>query len=375
MGDVYSINKDGSAIALRIVRCKSEDTELQALLENNLDLLPGEQIDPENPRRWIMIRREMPVPDPTTGANRWNVDFFLADQDAIPTFVECKRHDDSRARREVVGQMLDYVANGHHYWKASEIMEFAQQSASKQGRTIETAIASLGPSLVENIEVYFKEVETNLREGNVRMVFVLEDSSYELRSIVEFLQNQMQRVDVFLVEIRQYEVAGQRIVVPTLFGYTERAHRAKQDATQPRISGGRRVWNRESFMEDAQTKSTMAQLDSIKRVLSTAETRSWDIKWGTGKENGSLSVRIPTIAKRSLCTIYSNGLLTLNFGWLHDTTVEEEARDLMAQFAKKQLAFELPSNYKEKYPSFAPDVWCPKVDNFIEFLVAIGAGV
>jgi hypothetical protein len=33
------------------------------------------------------------------------------DQNAVPTLVEVKRSSDTRIRREVVGQMLDYAAN------------------------------------------------------------------------------------------------------------------------------------------------------------------------------------------------------------------------------------------------------------------------
>jgi hypothetical protein len=39
------------------------------------------------------------------------IDHVLIDQDAVPTFVEVKRSTDTRIRRGVVGQLLEYVAN------------------------------------------------------------------------------------------------------------------------------------------------------------------------------------------------------------------------------------------------------------------------
>jgi hypothetical protein len=90
MANVYFIREDGSTEPMTRVRCLNEDRELQLILAKNWDLLPGEQIDPEDPRRWLLIKREMPVPDPITGSDRWSIDFFFADQDAKPTFVECK---------------------------------------------------------------------------------------------------------------------------------------------------------------------------------------------------------------------------------------------------------------------------------------------
>ena len=53
--------------------------------------------------------------------NRWSLDHLFLDQEGIPTFVECKRSTDTRARREVVAQMLDYAANGLQYWSMERI--------------------------------------------------------------------------------------------------------------------------------------------------------------------------------------------------------------------------------------------------------------
>ena len=71
---------------------------LQAILARYCDLLPGDQIDPESPRRWLLISREMAVPDSQVGSDRWSLDHLFLDQDATPTFVECKRSSDTRGR-------------------------------------------------------------------------------------------------------------------------------------------------------------------------------------------------------------------------------------------------------------------------------------
>ena len=122
----YVLSDDGGTTPMERVRCVNEDKELQLVLEKNLDLLPGDQINPDDPCRWLQIAREMPVPDPNTATNRWSVDFFLSDQNAIPTFIECKRFNDTRSRREVIGQMFEYAANGHQYWDREVMRELAQ---------------------------------------------------------------------------------------------------------------------------------------------------------------------------------------------------------------------------------------------------------
>jgi len=113
---LYTLDPEGTARPVPPIRTRNEAAELQTVPARNLDLLPGDQIDPESPRRWLLVREEMPVPDPGGAGSRWSVGLLLTDQSGTPTFVECKRYADTRSRREVVGQMLEYAANGHHYW-------------------------------------------------------------------------------------------------------------------------------------------------------------------------------------------------------------------------------------------------------------------
>ena len=49
------------------------------------------------------------------------MDHLFLDQDSIPTIVEVKRSTDTRIRREVVGQLLDYAANAVVYWPVERL--------------------------------------------------------------------------------------------------------------------------------------------------------------------------------------------------------------------------------------------------------------
>lgn len=71
----------------------------------------------------------------SAGGNRWSLDHLFLDQDAVPTLVEVKRSDDTRIRREVVGQMLDYAANGVVYWPAERLRVDFETRCAKEGRT------------------------------------------------------------------------------------------------------------------------------------------------------------------------------------------------------------------------------------------------
>jgi hypothetical protein len=108
-GGIFLIQSSGELLEMKE---QPYDTEavLQELLAKYPSLLAGDQINGAAPRRWLLISREMSVPSEEDGSGRWFLDHLFLDQDAIPTLVEVKRSSDTRVRREVVGQMLDYAA-------------------------------------------------------------------------------------------------------------------------------------------------------------------------------------------------------------------------------------------------------------------------
>lgn len=361
MATVYVMQDDGSTAEMSRIRCKNEDRELQRILERNPNLLPGDQIDPDDPRRWLLLKREMPVPDPRTGSDRWSIDFLFADQDARPTFVECKRCADTRARREIVGQMLEYAANGHHYWTKDSLQEVAARTAAAAGSNIDDAFRRLAPNNDLSIDDYFDLVQQNLREGQLRIVFFLEDSSPELRSVVDFLNRQMERSEVLLVEARQYLHAGSRIVVPTLFGYTEEARMVKRPIT---VKSPRGRWDRTSFFVDAARRLTPEQVKTVESLLDDCLALGCEATWGTGVQKGSFNVKESRICPRSLVTCYSNGDLTFNLFWLNGSELALHAQNKLRELAGKKL--NLPAGAEDR--PMAVGYWVPKSQVVIEVI-------
>ena len=108
--DVIFVRRGEGLVSLAVAPYEAEAV-LQELLEHYPQLLAGYEMSRSDPRRFLLVCREAPVAD-QYGGGRWSLDHLFVDQDAIPTLVEVKRSSDSRIRREVVGQMLDYAANG-----------------------------------------------------------------------------------------------------------------------------------------------------------------------------------------------------------------------------------------------------------------------
>jgi hypothetical protein len=355
------------------VLVKDEDKELQALLEQNYGLLPGDQIDPEAPCRWMLVKREMPVPDTATGADRWSIDFFFVDQNATPTFVECKRYRDTRSRREVVGQMLEYVANGQHYWTAAAMHSYAEKTAQPK-TTAEQSFRQLETDITDSVDAFFTEVERRLKVGDVRIIFFLEQAPVELKRLVEFMNEHMNTVEVLLVEARQYASDGVRVVVPTLFGFTEQIREIKKAASAQHVSKVAATdW--ESFRANAAQRGLdELRIGVVRKVYDACKALQADITWGRGSVTGSFSPKWAALSKTvAPFSLYSNGNLELHFPAFQKSTI---ARSFAEIFAAQLSAggIPLPPDYMGRWFSIEPALWLSHADALITAVqVSLGA--
>ena len=357
-------------IALEEASYPTEDV-LQQLLARYPDLVPGDQIDPENPRHWLLVAREIGIPGEEDGSGRWSLDHLFLDQDGIPTFVECKRASDTRARREVVAQMLDYAANGIEYWSTDKLRQAAAETAQSRGSSLDADIASmLGEGDDEtDVEGYWESVEANLQSRRVRLVFVSDSTPKELRRLVEFLNEEMANVEVLAVEIKQFRREGeqhQRALVPRVVGLTEAARSSKEG-----LSGGmRRVrhWDELSFFDDVAARVEKHVAEGIRQLYEHARRTDAHISWGTGKNVGTFNPKYEAISQRSVISVFSDGALQFNFLWLDDNeeTIAYRRRLKEALSESAKLAFS--SDYEKRQVRFRAEDWVDRVADIIEAL-------
>ena len=221
---VFHIGLDGDLISMRVAPYDAENL-LQGLLETHPDLLAGGEMTPESPRRWALVQRDAGVPHRDDSAGCWSVSHLFVDQDAVPTLVEVKRSADPRVRREVVGQMLDYAANGLGYWPVESLRAAYEATQHGLGRDPRERLVELNGGEPIGVGEFFERVGDNLLAGRIRMVFVADVIPDELRRIAEFLNEQMSPAEVFAVEVTQYRAEGYdgTVVVPAVYGRTAAA--------------------------------------------------------------------------------------------------------------------------------------------------------
>ena len=231
-GRIYLLNPDAELAPMTEEPYDSEAI-LQELLATHPDLLAGEQIDTDNPRRWLLVKREMEVGGNEDAAARWSIDHLFLDQEAIPTLVEVKRSSDTRIRREVVGQLLDYAANAVAHWPVEEIQAKFETLYQANGSDPDELVADLLEDQQDPAE-FWQRVKTNLQAGRVRLVFVADRIPPELRRVVEFLNQQMDPAEVLAVEVKQFVGEGVKTLVPRVIGQTESALRKKKSTRAPK---------------------------------------------------------------------------------------------------------------------------------------------
>jgi hypothetical protein len=202
-GGIYLIQPDGQLVEMSEQPYDSEAL-LQKLLADYPHLLAGDQMNSTEPRRWLLISREMTVPLNDNSLGRAAaVDHLFLDQEAVPTLVEVKRSSDTRIRREVIGQMIDYAANAVAYWPLEQLITRFETGCQGKGLEPEQVLVDFLEPGVEP-ETFWQSAKTNLQAGRIRLVFVAAEIPTVLRRAVEFLNKQMDPAEVLAVEIKQF---------------------------------------------------------------------------------------------------------------------------------------------------------------------------
>ncbi|MEJ7812277.1 MAG: hypothetical protein WKG32_17830 [Gemmatimonadaceae bacterium] len=305
---IYLIHPDNQLTELREEPYEYERL-LQQLLADHPGVLAGDGSDATHPRRWLLVTREAAVPDALDGAGRWSVDHLFLDQDAVPTLVEVKRSSDTRIRREVVGQMLDYAANAVVYWPPHRIRStFEARCEARRVDPVQELARVLADG--EGPDEFWQQVKTNLQAGRVRLVFVADVIPPELARIVEFLNQQMDPAEVIAIEVRQYVGGGLRTLVPSVIGQTAEAQQRKG------VSASGRQWDEASFTEHLRRTGAPAAVDAAGRILRWAQSRNLRIWWGKGQRAGSF---VPVFEHggvgHQLFAVWSSGTIEIYFQW------------------------------------------------------------
>lgn len=333
---IYTVDADNRLTAMNPAAPENEDA-MQRLIADYPEIIADAD------GALLLIRREQPIAD-AEGA-RWSLDHLFVTRGGVPVLVEMKRASDTRLRREVVGQMLDYAANATAHWRAGTIAASFAATAATQGRDADQVLADfLGDAA--DPDAFWPQVDANFAAGRIKLVFVADAIPRELARIVEFLNEQM-KADVRAVELSWFEGRGVRAFTPRVIGETERAQAAKGggSATIP-LSSEEWIAARFAGHDDAARAGAA-------RFAEIVEAAGWSLELPATQ--GSLSA----VLARPGGKLNAFGLQPLKHGSvvfkLGDLKArpgfDEEVRAALLEVASRTIA-PLPGDRAGAYPTF-----------------------
>lgn len=322
---LFVLKDNETLVPLEPSEFPSED-EFQKLLATFPSLLSWDQNDGAPARRWLLLKREKAIPAEEDGNGRFSVDHLFIDQEGVPTLVEVKRQSDTRLRREVVGQMLDYAANAAVYLPIDQMraeFEGAWPDPTEQIRN------HLGADT--DPETLWQQVKTNLQAGRIRMLFVADRIPPELRRIAEFLNEQMDPAEMLALELRHFAGDGLKTIVPTVYGQTEDARQRKETGAP------KRRWTEEAVLAGIESRVGPDARRTAERVAQWMREHADQVWFGSGNQDGSMGMTIVVNGNNYYpIAIWSYGRIELRFQYLLKGPFEseEKRRELLERLNK-----------------------------------------
>jgi hypothetical protein len=189
----------------------AREDELQQAIAGSPELL-----DPcrgaDVPSGWLLVERECRLPTGIAAAQAKPVDHLFLDARGVPTLVEAKLHHDARTRREVIGQVMDYLAAAFLEDPAAAIERALSERCRRYDMPVDVAIAEAFAGQVTLADLR-SGLRAALAERRFRVVFAVDRVPPELASSIHALDQLMPTVAVHALEVSKHrEGASHRYV-------------------------------------------------------------------------------------------------------------------------------------------------------------------
>jgi hypothetical protein len=294
----------------------ASEEELQTFLREHPDLMPIEEIE-LNAAGLLCIGWEVGL---ASGAE----DILYIDQNGLLTVVETKLRRNPEARREVVGQILEYAAQmstwtsadverqAENFFGTSHCPEAYRGLALK--RALEMLLESTGAAPGFAYEDFLKQAQENIERGHFRLIIAIDEPPEPLLKTVEFVNRFSERFEMYLVQLKRFGdlATEQSIFVPALFGKvaTGRPSRGK--------------WDERSFFEDVERKRSGQEIDAVRQLYELAKAKG-RVQWGTARTGGSFLFQVAKEGRWfTVFNIHANQGLWVSFGSLRRGGVAQE---------------------------------------------------
>ncbi|MCX7834289.1 MAG: hypothetical protein N2490_08790 [Ignavibacteria bacterium] len=258
------------------------------------EVLPIDEID-SSYAPLIPIGREIPT---SVGS----IDNLYISPDGYLTLVETKLWRNPEAKREVVGQILDY-AKELTTWTFSKLNE----SVKKSNETLHSSSKGIVEimkdfDLIEEDyeQIIIDNIERNLKRGRMLLLIVGDGIRESVEEMVEYLQNSAQlQFTLGLIELQLYRNPNDEnglIVIPNLITRTREIIRAivkiennvsnasitvETDFTEdkPKTNYSRITLTEEDFFEQLLQNTDSESVNVARKILEISREKGYIIDW------------------------------------------------------------------------------------------------
>ncbi len=289
------------------------EADLQALIAQSPSLIPFDEIREESSPLLVAIR-EFGLP------GSGNTDLIAFTETGDIAVIECKLAANAEIKRKVIGQILEY---GAYLWKMSyaEIDSRVQRlTGSSLAELVQASSATPG----WDEEAFRQNVSQTLANGDFALIIAVDEINEELARTIRFLNGcGNPQFSFHALELNRFASADAEILVPHLHGPTS------TDASAPK-AGGRHAWSEEELFEVAGRQLDGPVVELMRNLYLWSKERADRVYHGTGSASGSFTFHyLPNGKTVSVFSVYTDGSLDINFGYLKD----EIDGELVAIFA------------------------------------------
>lgn len=149
------------------------------------------------------------------------------------------------------------------------------------------------------------------------------------------------------------------IIIPKLYGAEVKKEVGVATSVRPRGN-----WNEASFFEDAEKQLSPQNVERLRKLYQFSVEHA-QLSWGTGAL-GSFSAKFANVSvAKSLYSVFSNGNLWLNFGWLGDEERAAAGAEKFGHELKRLAGFDLPDDFQQRRLIINAEGWLHLYENFI----------
>jgi len=280
---------------------------LQDVLEKFPEFIALDDLSVVEP--FIVIGREVATP-------AGYIDVLCIDGDGVLIVIETKLARNYQIRREVIGQVLEYVGQLSQ-WSAYDVIQAANKyfkSVSNQESLKYNHLFELISGLDRNgdleLEQMYELISSNLRKGRIKVVIASDDIPDTLKDTVTFI-NSFSNFDIYVLQIQSFVKDNLEIFAPSVFGYTSKANTG--------VPAEKVLWDEDKFFKYLESSEDDFK-KTIKCLYQFCLEHGSGIRWGTGKVSASFSM----LAERKglTATVFSlyynenSSYVSVNFGTL-----------------------------------------------------------